>query len=80
MIDEKWVDQHAFAGESNPGLTKLEYAAIHIFSSALAGRQKLFDEIDYSDEKMDKVEAIAKLCWRYARELELDFERAEWEN
>ena len=80
MIGQNWVKKQAFGTDSNWGLTKLEYAAIHIFSSALAGRQKLFGEINHSDERMDKVEAIAKMCWRYARELELHFEIEEWEN
>ena len=80
MSDKNWVDLDAFPGESGCGITKLEYAAIHIFASALAGRQKLFEDVDYSDERIDKVSAIAKMSWRCARELELDFEKEEWEN
>ena len=80
MYNKNWVDASAFADSANQGLTKLEYAAIHIFASALAGRQKLFEDVDYSDERIDRVSAIAKMSWRCARELELDFEKEEWEN
>ena len=80
MSIKNWVDQDAFASDTQPGLTKLEYTAIHIFASALSGRQKLFENADYSDEQINKVEAIAKMSWKFARELEVDFEREEWEN
>jgi hypothetical protein len=75
-----WANKDAFACEHSTGLSKLEYAAIHIFASALSNRPKLFgpDDVD-GENQYDIVEMIANKAWEHARNLELSFYKNEYE-
>lgn len=80
MKYKNWVDQQAFADELSPGLSKLEYAAIHIFAATLANRTKLFDGDKENREKNQVIYTIADDCWNHARTLEAMFEREKGED
>ena len=80
MNCKNWVDQQAFADEASPGLSKLEYAAIHIFAATMANRTKLFDGDKENREKNEVIYRIADDCWSHARTLETMFEREKGED
>jgi hypothetical protein len=79
MSYQNWVDQDAFASEASPGLSKLQYAAIHIFAATMANRTKLFDGDKENREKNQVIYNIAEDCWNHARTLETMFEREKSE-
>ena len=79
MKYQNWVDQDAFGSEASPGLSKLQYAAIHIFAATMANRTKLFDGDKENREKNQVIYNIAEDCWNHARTLETMFEREKGE-
>jgi len=79
MYNKNWVDASAFADSSNCGLTKLEYAAIHMFAATMANRTKLYDGDTENSEKDEVIFNIANECWKHARTLETMFEREKHE-
>lgn len=52
-----WTDG-AFPDERNYGLSKMEYAAIHIFASAMSSRPELF-EFQMGAQRLEEIEDIA---------------------
>lgn len=53
-----WTDG-AFPDERNYGLSKMEYAAIHIFASAMSSRPELF-ELQMGAQRLEEIEDIAE--------------------
>ncbi|NBS60787.1 MAG: hypothetical protein EBT26_01850 [Microbacteriaceae bacterium] len=62
----------AFPSDGLNGLSKIEYAAIHIFAAALTNMIKLFGNPDVSeveDQIKSEVADIAISSWTFARQL-----------
>ena len=76
MANLKWQTRQAFADSDDAGLTKLEYAAIHIFAASLTSQTQLIGAED-THERGDQIEYMAKHAWEAARLLEINFEEEE---
>ena len=72
MADLEWQSRQAFADSECAGMTKLEYAAIHIFAAALTSQTKLIGGHD-TDQRHDQIAYMAKHAWEAARILEIEF-------
>lgn len=57
-----WTDG-AFPDEKNYGLSKMEYTAIRIFSSAISSRPELF-EVQFGAQKKEEINDIADIVAR----------------
>jgi hypothetical protein len=53
-----WTDG-AFPDEKNYGLSKMEYAAIHIFASAISSRPEML-ELHIGKQKREEIEDMAE--------------------
>jgi len=66
-----WTDG-AFPDEKNYGLSKMEYAAIHIFASAVSSRFQMFEHhisAQEREESEDMADRAARKSWVLASKL-----------
>ena len=73
MINMIWKSERVFADDLNFGLTKLEYAAIQIFATAMANKMKTFsnpDELTLKGEIASEVFNVAYSSWYFAKRLQ----------